>query len=129
MEKVKVLRAYNYLYKDDTKLCLQLGRVLDDNGCMCESGSAIRYKIISGCNPIPVMCGTWFTGLPLKKMHEWFESVGFQLISYTDMDTGMTYVKTCTFTKEQANLIRDCAGILCKDGHVCEATELNLLTR
>ena len=92
MEKVKALAAYSYMYKDDIPLCLQIGRVLDDNGKMDMRDSAIRYLVISPCSPIPVRCGTWFVGLPRNKMHKWFNNIGFKLVAKTNLCTGVTKV-------------------------------------
>ena len=97
MEKIKILRAYNFVNADGVNLQLHLGRY--------ENTDCIPYKVDMGYRwafngtkiPMPVRSGTWFNGFPESVMLDWLKENGWALRSCVNMSTGRVSVYELPF--------------------------------
>ena len=92
MEKIKVIRAYNFINEDGDKLQLQLGRYTNTECIPYHGDMGFRWAFNGKKIPMPVRASTWFNGFPENIMLDWLKGNGWALRSCVDMNTSRATV-------------------------------------
>ena len=89
-ENIDILRVYNLVDSNGTKLQLRLGRYKCSEDYLTDKG--FRWSFVGSKIPMPVRSYTWFNGFPENTMLDWLKGNGWALRSRVEMSTGKVTV-------------------------------------
>jgi hypothetical protein len=85
-ENIDILRVYNLVDSDGTKLQLRLGRYKGSEDYLPDKG--FRWSFGGAKIPMPVRNATWFNGFPEATMLDWLKGNDWYVQTRVDMNTG-----------------------------------------
>lgn len=91
MTDVNVLKIYNFVDSDNNQLQLRFG-VLVDRDDLPPKDMGWRWSFVGTKIPMPVRCGTWFSGFPADIMLDWLKSQGWTACACVNLITGKVIV-------------------------------------
>ena len=97
-ENIDILRVYNLVDSNGTKLQLRLGRYKYSDDYLPDKG--FRWSFVGSKIPMPVRAYTWFNGFPENIMLDWLKGNGWVLRSRVEMGTGKATVYELPFHGE-----------------------------
>jgi hypothetical protein len=89
-ENIDILRVYNLVDSNGTKILLRLGRLKGSEDYLTDKG--FRWSFVGTKIPMPVRNATWFNGFPEATMLNWLMDNGWHPHTCVNMETGKATV-------------------------------------
>lgn len=98
MEKIKLLKVYNFVDKDGDNLQLRFGIL--ENVRLPKGDTGYRWSFIGTKIPMPIRSDTWFNGFPVETMLEWLKGNGWEVQLIVNTVSGKIEMFTTSFNYE-----------------------------
>ena len=94
MSEIKVIKVYNLVNANGTKLQLRLGLMknMTSDGFAVNGDEGMRWSFIGREIPMPVRSSYWFNGFPEEVMMNWLMDHGWALQTKVDMESGKAII-------------------------------------